>query len=168
MEFLLAHCALQHRVPVPWRDLKPALHQGMDAVLSRYAQAEFSGIEGPMPPMPDGTPFEGFRQSLHSALDSLPGPPFTMQRLAELLIHPEKQYRSLMKLVGFVSERVCFRLLLMLKPYQGIWSRCSPIVKEATLPVPVAKRLLPASHRPPRVPNRPAIPTRRHARWKSW
>ena len=111
VEFLLAHCALQHRVPVPWRDLKPALHQGMDAVLSRYAQAEFSGIEGPMPPMPDGTPFDGFRQSLHSALDSLPGPPFTMQRLAELLIHPEKQYRSLMKLVGLLLKGfvfVCF------------------------------------------------------------
>lgn len=102
-EFLLTHCATQYRVPVPWFELAPAIHAGIDAVLLQYAEDERKLGDGPLPPMPDGTNFDAFRQRLHEAVDQFSGPPFTMQRLAELLLQPQKQYNRLPKVVCVVK-----------------------------------------------------------------
>ncbi|KAL6778158.1 hypothetical protein ACKKBG_A17150 [Auxenochlorella protothecoides x Auxenochlorella symbiontica] len=100
---MLARVALSSGVPVKWSDLQPVVHAAIDAVLSRFAERGGTQV-GPPPPMLDGSDVETFRKRLHALLEVMDGPPFTMQRLAELLLGPEKQYSSLPKLASALEK----------------------------------------------------------------
>jgi serine/threonine-protein phosphatase 4 regulatory subunit 2 len=56
---------------------------------------------GPAQPLPKGESVGELTERLVHALQAYESnPPFTMQRLAELLLEPQKQYSRLDKLVG--------------------------------------------------------------------
>jgi PPP4R2 len=60
---------------------------------------------GPSLPVPGYASLEALRTRLHSLLDDFTdGPPFTLQRLAELLLEPQKQYTRLSKLVSYCTR----------------------------------------------------------------
>lgn len=99
---LLARAALSAAVPVPWARLQPAVHAALDAALDEFEAREGGAEAGPPPPMLSGLSLEGARAQLHALVSGMRAAPFTTQRLAELLLHPEKQYTRLPKLVSWV------------------------------------------------------------------
>ena len=71
----------------------------LDAVLHDY-QADAAEDVGPGRMLMEGESPDTARRRLQAALAGFRGPPFTVQRLAELLLEPRRQYSQLHKLVG--------------------------------------------------------------------
>lgn len=83
----------------PWPLLRPLVDYQLDQVLQEM-DAEGRVEVGPSLPLPGYDNLEALRVRLHSLLDDFTdAAPFTLQRLAELLLEPQKQYTRLGKLV---------------------------------------------------------------------
>lgn len=70
----------------------------LDLVLEEFA-AERSGEVGPGRPMPQGGSLDEARTEMHKLLSEFTRAPFTIQRLSEILLEPQKQYKRLDKLM---------------------------------------------------------------------
>lgn len=105
---VIAETALTGLVRYPWHLLTPILHRLLDAALSSLASDLAPDQEGPPRPMPTGGTFEDACASLHTLLDDFSAPPFTFQRLCELILEPSKQYNRAEKLAMAIE-----RLLLV-------------------------------------------------------
>lgn len=83
----------------PWPVLRPLVYFQLDLVLQEM-DAEGRVEIGPSVPLPGYDSLDALRDRLHALLDAFSDDaPFTLQRLAELLLEPEKQYTRLHKLV---------------------------------------------------------------------
>lgn len=94
---MIVEAALTGTVRYEWRLLSPVLHHLVDSVLNDFSKSSEEEV-GPPRPMPGGQTLESARASLHSLLDGFAAPPFTFQRLCELLLEPRKQYTRLDKI----------------------------------------------------------------------
>ena len=84
----------------PWPLLKPLVAHLLGDVITQYASAVKVEV-GPVLPLSGGETAEDLRARLLQLLDGFDDEaPFTMQRLAEVLLEPEKQYTRLDKLVS--------------------------------------------------------------------
>lgn len=101
---MIAEAAITGTLRYEWHLLSPVLHCLLDVALEDFPQVPPVEI-GPLKPMPDGQSFEAARSALHSLLDRFDAPPFTWQRLCELLLEPRKHYQRIEKLM-FAIERL--------------------------------------------------------------
>lgn len=84
----------------PWPLLKPLVAHLLGDVIGQYASAVNVEV-GPVLPLSGGETPEELRARLLQLLDGFDDEaPFTTQRLAEVLLEPEKQYTRLDKLVS--------------------------------------------------------------------
>lgn len=90
----------------PWPVLRPLVFFQLDLVLQEM-DAEGRVEVGPSIPVPGYDSLDALRDRLHVLLDAFTdGAPFTLQRLAELLLEPQKQYTRLHKLVSTSASTV--------------------------------------------------------------
>jgi hypothetical protein len=100
---VLAEIALRGALRHPWAATLPALHAALDEALDAVggAEAEAAGgaAAGPRPPVLECAPAPAAaRARLHALLDAAPAPPFTAQRLCEVLLAPTPQHPALDRL----------------------------------------------------------------------
>eukprot|EP00271_Cylindrocystis_brebissonii_P023484 TRINITY_DN9770_c0_g2_i1.p1 TRINITY_DN9770_c0_g2~~TRINITY_DN9770_c0_g2_i1.p1 ORF type:complete len:607 (+),score=116.10 TRINITY_DN9770_c0_g2_i1:211-2031(+) len=82
-----------------WHHLKVLLAFRLDQVLNEYNARRVAVEVGPPRPLKSGETFAELREQLQQALESFSnGAPFTVQRLCELLLHPNATYPCLDKL----------------------------------------------------------------------
>jgi hypothetical protein len=112
---MLAETALTGVIRYPWALMQPVIAALLDVVLDSFS-ADQAQETGPQRPMSGGRSLQQAREELHALLIALPGAPFTMQRLAELLLEPRKQYNRTDKLV-LALERI-LRVTSTLQPTQ--------------------------------------------------
>ncbi len=94
-------CGRMHRYP--WPLLKPLVAHLLGDVVEQYASTAKVEV-GPALPLSGGESAEELRARLLQLLDGFEDEaPFTVQRLAEVLLEPEKQYARLDKLVTAIS-----------------------------------------------------------------
>ena len=87
----------------PWPLLKPLVAHVLGNVVEQYASTAKVEV-GPALPLSGGESAEELRTRLLQLLDGFAEEaPFTVQRLAEVLLEPEKQYARLDKLVTAIS-----------------------------------------------------------------
>ena len=88
----------------PWPLLKPLVAHLLGEVITQYESTTKVEV-GPALPLSGGETAEELRTWLMQLLDGFDDEaPFTMQRLAEVLLEPEKQYARLDKLVILPSR----------------------------------------------------------------
>jgi hypothetical protein len=118
---LVVEVALCNMVRYPWADMKPLYHMLLDRCIDQY-QVEVSdedetaalgerlkeGVPGGdgqddteiIIPKHQEASLARAKNELHELLDSFNnGPPFTIQRLSEIVLEPKKQYKSREKLI---------------------------------------------------------------------
>ena len=98
-ERMLQDVAKSGRVPVDWGVLLEVLTGKLAQVLQRY-----QSTYGPCESETDEVSFAERRNMLTEALRSFDGPPFTVQRLAEVLLNPEPQYAATHKLMNGLEK----------------------------------------------------------------
>ncbi len=104
----------------PWPLQRSLYAHALCEVLADY-EAEASVEVGPPALLPGGESGEGARRRLRGDLEAFAHEaPFTLQRLAEVLLEPRKQYARLDKLVR-VHQWKCI-LLLKYASYVTVWS----------------------------------------------
>ena len=87
----------------PWPLLKPLVAHLLGDVVEQYASTAQVEV-GPALPLSGGESAEELKTRLLQLLESFEDEaPFTVQRLAEVLLEPEKQYARLDKLVNAIS-----------------------------------------------------------------
>ena len=96
---MIAETALTGLIRYPWHLLTPILHRLLDTALDSFTADLAPDEAGPPRPMPAGGTLDDARASLHTLLDEFSSPPFTIQRLCELVLEPTKQYTRADKLV---------------------------------------------------------------------
>lgn len=89
-----------------WELLVPVLTAQLEFVLRDYADEERVEI-GPSRPLPHNESLEDCIKRLSAGLNSLQAAPFTIQRIAELLLEPRKHYSRLVKIAS-AFEKVIF------------------------------------------------------------
>ncbi|WIA30811.1 hypothetical protein OEZ86_000869 [Tetradesmus obliquus] len=94
---VLAETACTGAIRYKWHLLKPLLVQLMQQQLHDFEAAEHVDV-GPARPLPDDDSVEALCERFSAMLDDFAGPPWTLQRLCELLLEPRKQYQRLHKL----------------------------------------------------------------------
>ncbi|GBG74188.1 hypothetical protein CBR_g17900 [Chara braunii] len=90
-----------------WEFLKKLLAFRLDQVLSDYNKKRYpsGGGEGPPRPLSTGESFEELRGRLHHSLSEfIDGPPFTIQRLSEVLLDPTSTYPTLEKVALAIEK----------------------------------------------------------------
>jgi len=92
----LAETAIKGIVRYPWKLLAPLFHRLLDDALKSFRSTEEIG---PPRPSHNGTSLDTAAAALHDLLDSYSDPPFTIQRLCEVLLEPRKQYNRADKLL---------------------------------------------------------------------
>mmetsp|Transcript_37624 Transcript_37624/g.117629 ORF Transcript_37624/g.117629 Transcript_37624/m.117629 type:complete len:113 (+) Transcript_37624:196-534(+) len=95
---LLQEVARSGRVTSDWGKLLRALEVKLDEVLCSYAE-KFGKLEDV-----DGVTHQERCGMLLEELKSFDGPPFTIQRLAEVLLNPHPQYTATHKLVNGLEK----------------------------------------------------------------
>eukprot|EP00744_Colponema_vietnamica_P019664 GILI01027852.1.p1 GENE.GILI01027852.1~~GILI01027852.1.p1 ORF type:complete len:160 (-),score=7.43 GILI01027852.1:46-525(-) len=83
-----------------WPHLKQLL-----AYKTREVLVDFHG-KCPDCPVTKGDTFQDQLNRVLSSLDTFQGPPFTLQRLCELITDPERRYNSTRKLIAAVEKAV--------------------------------------------------------------
>lgn len=82
-----------------WDMLKSLLSFQLKQVLAEYPEAQVVSGDGPQPSSLSGETYPELVKRLDEALlNFIEGPPFTLQRLCEILLTPKSIYRSLSKL----------------------------------------------------------------------
>lgn len=82
-----------------WDMLKSLLSFRLKQVLAEYPEAQVVSEDGPQPSSLSGETYPELVKRLDEALlNFIEGPPFTLQRLCEILLTPKNTYRSLSKL----------------------------------------------------------------------
>lgn len=82
-----------------WNILKSLLSYRLKQVLAEYPEAQTVSVDGPQPSSLLGETYPELVKRLDEALSSFTeGPPFTLQRLCEILLNPKGTYRNLSKL----------------------------------------------------------------------
>lgn len=100
---VLAETALTGILRYPWHLLKPLIATQIKQLLQDFHAAEEVDV-GPMKPLPFGETLEGCYEVLTGHLDKLAHAPFTIQRLCELVLEPQKQYSRLDKVVVAIEK----------------------------------------------------------------
>lgn len=100
---VLAETALTGILRYPWHLLKPLIATQIKQLLQDFQAAEQVDV-GPMRPLPFGETLEGCYEILAGYLDKLAHAPFTIQRLCELVLEPQKQYSRLDKVVVAIEK----------------------------------------------------------------
>jgi len=95
---VLAETATTGVVRYPWPLLRPVIGDLILLNLAEYEEVEHAEI-GPAAPLQTAESLDVLRENLSAALDSFDQePPFTIQRLCEVVLEPRKQYQKLDKL----------------------------------------------------------------------
>ena len=115
---MLVDTAADGVVRVAWTEMHAALEERLCRVLDLYhARASSSAnlCEGPqLPVLPDGERFEEMRDRMVGALRAFQqGPPFSIQRLCEIMLVPTLHYSTLSKLVLALEK--CLLVTTMIK-----------------------------------------------------
>ena len=145
---MVAETALSGVVRYEWRLLSPVLHALLDTVAADYARESPDEV-GPPRPMPDGQPLDAARASLHSLLSSYSAPPFTLQRLCEVLLEPRKQYSRADKLLLVIERLLLVTSTLEVTsdlPPPPPLSQLGPVNENPPSPYdgePIAERMVP-------------------------
>eukprot|EP00123_Amoebidium_parasiticum_P009550 comp19544_c0_seq1/m.22908 comp19544_c0_seq1/g.22908 ORF comp19544_c0_seq1/g.22908 comp19544_c0_seq1/m.22908 type:complete len:181 (-) comp19544_c0_seq1:89-631(-) len=93
---MLEEVARTGNLSAPWDQLRTALVQRLDQVVAQFCQqtGEVSEAVGVI------------QQQIATDLQSLPGAPFTLQRLCELLVDPGRHYANIGKYLRGVEKLV--------------------------------------------------------------
>ncbi|GAQ91052.1 hypothetical protein KFL_007200010 [Klebsormidium nitens] len=116
----------------------------MDSVLETYNKSRLAVDVGPPRPLLGGESFEGLQGRLHALLDAITGPPFTIQRLCEVLLWPHETYTSIDKLALALEK------LLMV-------TQTIPLSSDAYPPLPLPPHQPPPPRRPNPQPMQPRL-----------
>ncbi|KAJ6794137.1 serine/threonine-protein phosphatase 4 regulatory subunit 2 isoform X1 [Iris pallida] len=103
-----------------WNMLKSLLSIRLKQVLSEYPEAKVTSGDGPQPSSLSGETYPELVRRLDEALLSfIEGPPFTLQRLCEILLTPKSTYRNLSKLALALEKNllVTSTLTICCDPY---------------------------------------------------
>lgn len=103
-----------------WNILKCLLSFRLKQVLAEYPEAQNVSADGPQPSSLSGETYSELVKRLDEALLSfMEGPPFTLQRLCEILLNPKSTYRSLSKLALALEKNllVTSTLSVCTEPY---------------------------------------------------
>lgn len=100
---VLAETALTGLLRYPWHLLKPVIALQIKQLLHDFDATEQVDV-GPPRPLPFGDTLEGCYEVLLGYLDNLSNAPFTIQRLCELVLEPQKQYARLDKVVVAIEK----------------------------------------------------------------
>ena len=100
-----------HAHRYPWSLLQPLVLHLLQQVLVEYDA--MSRVEvGPAPPPANDESLPALTARLSGAVEAFAEAPFTLQRLAEVLLEPGKQYSRLDKLVRNTGEQVDHKVCL--------------------------------------------------------
>ncbi len=94
----LSQTACTGVVRYPWKLLRPLVWHTLETRLREFEAAEAVDIGPARPLLPDASSVDELLHRLSALLDGFSAPPWTMQRLCELLLEPRKQYSRLHKL----------------------------------------------------------------------
>ncbi|GMH39194.1 hypothetical protein BSKO_07092 [Bryopsis sp. KO-2023] len=100
---VIVETALTGRLRYEWRLIKPLIALRIKRLLHDYDATEKVEI-GPPRPFPFGDTLEGCYDVLVGHLEALSGAPFTIQRLCEVVLEPQKQYSRLDKVVVAIEK----------------------------------------------------------------
>lgn len=129
--------AMTGLVRFQWKLLVPVLTAQLEFVLRDYADEERVEI-GPSRPLPHNESLEDCIKRLSVGLNSLQDAPFTIQRIAELLLDPKKHYSRLVKIAS-AFEKVIFVTTIIATKIESL------------PPPPLLTALLPVNCNPPPV-----------------
>ncbi|EDO48233.1 predicted protein [Nematostella vectensis] len=105
LEQLLTNIAQTGRILYPWNNLKPVFMYKMDRVMRDFFESSPSRNSTSSEPT-HVADFEVMRQRLLDCLDSFTSPPFTIQRLCELMVEPKRHYKNSEKFMRGIEKNV--------------------------------------------------------------
>eukprot|EP00268_Persea_americana_P057710 TRINITY_DN692_c1_g2_i1.p1 TRINITY_DN692_c1_g2~~TRINITY_DN692_c1_g2_i1.p1 ORF type:complete len:264 (-),score=71.57 TRINITY_DN692_c1_g2_i1:234-1025(-) len=104
-----------------WNILKEILSSRLKQVLAQYPESQMaSDVIGPQPSSLSGETYQELVKRLDEALLSfIEGPPFTLQRICEILLTPQSIYSTLSKLALALEKNllVTSTLIVCTEPY---------------------------------------------------
>lgn len=100
-----------------WTLVRALLKEKLAAVMAEY-RAEPPGLE--LPPCPNVPPFDcdAMRVCFLAKLDAFRAPPFTVQRICELLAHPRKHYNRIDKFMRAFEKNILVVSTKRPEPYR--------------------------------------------------
>ncbi|XP_078677857.1 uncharacterized protein LOC144914164 isoform X1 [Branchiostoma floridae x Branchiostoma belcheri] len=105
LEQYLRHIAKTGETIYPWNRLKPVFLLKLEKVMQEFND-EAPKVDGPPTPNVENLSYEEMRERVVSIIESFTGPPFTMQRLCELVTDPKKHYKRSDKFLRGVEKNV--------------------------------------------------------------
>ncbi|XP_035675700.1 serine/threonine-protein phosphatase 4 regulatory subunit 2-B-like isoform X1 [Branchiostoma floridae] len=105
LEQYLRHIAKTGETIYPWNRLKPVFLLKLEKVMQEFNE-EAPKVDGPPTPNVENLSYEEMRERVVSIIESFTGPPFTMQRLCELVTDPKKHYKRSDKFLRGVEKNV--------------------------------------------------------------
>ncbi|XP_066284966.1 serine/threonine-protein phosphatase 4 regulatory subunit 2-B-like isoform X1 [Branchiostoma lanceolatum] len=105
LEQYLQHIAKTGETIYPWNRLKPVFLLKLEKVMQEFNE-EAPKVDGPPTPNVENLSYEEMRERVVSIIESFTGPPFTMQRLCELVTDPKKHYKRSDKFLRGVEKNV--------------------------------------------------------------
>jgi serine/threonine-protein phosphatase 4 regulatory subunit 2 len=120
-----------------WPLIRPLLVQLMQQHLHEFEAAEHVDV-GPARPLPDNDSVDALCERFETLLEAFEGPPWTLQRLCELLLEPRKQYQRLHKLALALEKLLLVTGEQEVTPDPGPAPRLSQLTRVNEAPVSAA------------------------------